>query len=136
LKTSRQNNPYQATSFLIKSPASAVAQMKNSTNSIMSKKIELVTRKSQADCLKQPLTKLAEDNSVQLLVSSHRVHIVGIISEQGIKQLHLAGYAVCRFAGEYGIYSKSLSVPLGNGLPWQGVKTILENCGQRVIVKA
>ncbi|MGB3204757.1 MAG: hypothetical protein WBB28_07220 [Crinalium sp.] len=75
------------------------------------------------------------DTDELILTVSRSKALIGTINEKAIKQLNFAGYSVLRVRGELREYP-SLYIPLSFDYQWQGIKTILENCGYKVTVIA
>ena len=91
------------------------------------------------DWWKQPFVTIepetdAETDEMILTVSRSKA-LIGKINTKTIKQLTFAGYSVLKVDGEFQIYP-SLYIPLSRHATWQGIKTILENCGYKVTVIA
>ena len=75
------------------------------------------------------------DTDELILTISESKALIGKINEKTIKQLSFAGYSVLRVQGEFKEYP-SLYIPLSRHATWEGIKTILENCGYKVTVIA
>lgn len=75
-----------------------------------------------------------DTNEIILTVSRSKA-LIESISQTAIKHLKYAGYSVVSVQGETKIYP-SLYIPLSQNLKWQGIQTILENCGYEVTVIA
>ncbi len=76
-----------------------------------------------------------EDTDEVILTVSMSKALIGKINEKAIKQLNFGGYSVLRVSGELREYP-TLYIPLSLDNQWQGVKTILENCGYKITVLA
>ncbi|MGG6267228.1 hypothetical protein [Leptolyngbya sp. AN10] len=84
----------------------------------------------------KPQARKGTKSEVRLTISEQAVNVVGTLTDDMIKMLQWAEYSVVRQEGSNGYLSGSHTVPLSSDRTWNGVQSILQNCGAAVIVVA